>query len=143
MSDNLFKPEDLIVKSWSSKNKGSRSTVEDNGIFIYHKPTQTEYKCDSERSQHINRRICFGQLKEYLRKCRLEHKKLTKLKQRSKRKSISKSKFERLMNNKNSDYVFQELENHNEFIFCRNGNYKYYFDSKRKLYFRDVLQNVL
>lgn len=64
----------------------------------------------------------------------------TKLKQRSKRKSISKAKFWRVLN-----YLFCENEKVESdsgcviAVWAETETHIYYFDPKRKLYFRDVL----
>jgi protein subunit release factor A len=62
-----FKPEDVIVNSWSSKEQGSWSVGVPNGVRVVHIPTRITVTYDKERSQHRNRHLAFLELQEKLK----------------------------------------------------------------------------
>ena len=66
-----FKPEEVIVSSWSSKKQGSWSVSVPIGVKVVHIPTQITITCDKERSQHRSRHLAFLELQEKLRQYNL------------------------------------------------------------------------
>lgn len=61
-----FKPEDIMVTSFSSKSD-SRIMGREQGIRVTHLPTGKVVTCEEHRSPHRNRAACFEMLEEYIK----------------------------------------------------------------------------
>lgn len=61
------KPADLLVETYSS-NWGAFKMNADRGVKITHKPTGIFVHCESERSQHANRKLALQELEAKLAK---------------------------------------------------------------------------
>lgn len=61
--DYSFKPDDVVITSWSSAETFGCL----NGVMVTHKETGIVVTCDKERSQHKNRHLAFLELEEKIK----------------------------------------------------------------------------